>query len=325
MKQQTFEAMNDERWTRFLETLDSVERGYRLNENVNVDGFVDDYQSITHALALAKHRGYSRSLIGRLNDLVVRGHSIMYAHRSGFFVEFLRFVFRGFPQTVRREWAAVAIATLFFFAPLIAVSVKVVTNPDWVYSVMEPEQVSSLEAMYNPESDHFSRERPSDGDFQMFGYYIYNNIGISFRVFASGLLFGLGTIAQLVFNGVNIGAAFGHMSVLGFEETFHAFVIGHGAFELTAIVLSGAAGLLLGYALIAPGVLTRTAALRSAGSRAIRIVFGSTLMLIIAAFLEAFWSSSHTLPAVVKFAVGGLFWALVVAYFLFAGRRVGPD
>lgn len=324
MKQQSFEAMNEARWNRFAEVLDSVEQGYRLNADVNADGFVDDYQSITHGLALAKHRGYSRSLIGRLNDLVVRGHSVMYAHRSGFLGEFLRFVFQGFPQSVRREWAAVLIATLCFLTPLVAVAVKVVVNPDWVYSVMDAEQVSGLEAMYNPASEHFSRERASDGDFEMFGFYIFNNIGISFRVFASGLLFGLGTIAQLVFNGIFIGAAFGHMSVVGFEETFHAFVIGHGAFELTAIVLSGAAGLLLGYALVAPGALTRTAALRNAGSRAIRIVFGSTLMLVVAAFLEAFWSSSNALPAVVKFGVGGLFWLLVFAYFLFAGRRIGP-
>jgi len=50
------------------------------------------------------------------------------------------------------------------------------------------------------------------------------------------------------------------------------------------------------------------------------MLYGIVLMLIIAAFLEAFWSSSSSLPIVVKYSVGALLWSLVLLY-CFTGRR----
>jgi len=44
-------------------------------------------------------------------------------------------------------------------------------------------------------------------------------------------------------------------------------------------------------------------------------------MLVIAAFVEAFWSPSAAVPDPVKYAVGGFFWLLVLSYLLFLGRR----
>ena len=71
------------------------------------------------------------------------------------------------------------------------------------------------------------------------------------------MLFGVGTIFYLLFNGVFLGAVAGHLTGLGYIETFWGFVSGHSSFELTAIMLSGAAGLRIGMALIAPGNRTR--------------------------------------------------------------------
>ena len=39
----------------------------------------------------------------------------------------------------------------------------------------------------------------------MFGFYILNNVSIGFRSFAGGIIFGLGTIFFLVFNGLILG------------------------------------------------------------------------------------------------------------------------
>ena len=101
-------------------------------------------------------------------------------------------------------------------------------------------------------------------------------------------------------------------------------MIGHGAFELTAIVLAGMAGLKLGGALIAPGRMTRLRALRESARNSIVIVYAVVFMLVIAAFLEAFWSSSSTISSSVKFVVGTVLWLLVASYLLFAGRQRGP-
>jgi len=109
-----------------------------------------------------------------------------------------------------------------------------------IYSVMGAESVRDFESMYDPENSAMGRERESDTDLLMFGYYIKHNISISFQMFAGGMLFGLGAVFFLFYNGLLLGAAAGHMANIGLGVTFFPFVIGHGAFELTAIVLSGA-------------------------------------------------------------------------------------
>ncbi len=118
----------------------------------------------------------------------------------------------------------------------------------------------------------------------------------------------------------------GHLTQIGYVQTFWPFVIGHGAFELTAITFAGAAGLKLGWALLAPGRLTRGEALRLAARRSVQLIAGVIVLLLLAAFTEAYWSSiSHFEPRV-KYAVGAVLWLLVGSYFLFAGRsRHAPD
>jgi uncharacterized membrane protein SpoIIM required for sporulation len=177
--------------------------------------------------------------------------------------------------------------------------------------------------MYDPSAEHLGRERQSDGDFLMFGFYIMNNISITFRLFASGLTFGLGTIFYVVFNGLYLGAATGHLLNVGFASSFFPFVVGHGALELTALVIAGGSGFMLGHALLAPGDHGRLTALRRVVPDAVQLVIGAALMCLGAAFVEAFWSSSASLPVAVKFLVGGALWALVLGYLLLAGRGIG--
>ena len=107
----------------------------------------------------------------------------------------------------------------------------------------------------------------------------------------------------------------------GDGERFFSFVVTHSAFELTAIVLSGAAGLKLGHAVLAPGRLTRTQALMRAARETSPVVFCFFAMLVIAAAIEAFWSSAGWIAPGVKYAVGGCCWALVFAYLGLQGRR----
>src|SRR5690606_3247994 len=102
--------------------------------------------------------------------------------------------------------------------------------------------------------------------------------------------------------------------------TFFTFVIGHGSFELTAIVIAGAAGLKLGYNLLNPGNRSRLDALKQAGKVAIRLIYGVIIMLVIAAFIEAFWSSNNILLPWQKYLAGTALWLVVIAYLTLSGR-----
>lgn len=318
MKQQSFEEHHHKLWSQLEENLER--KDYSLGQK-----FPEAFRTLCHHMAIAKHRRYSPQLVDRLNELVIKAHHRFYRHNHRYHFQWLSFLISGFPSAIRRNRRFVYVATALFLIPFLAMAAACYFNPEFIYSAMGFDEVRSLEAMYDPDNRKLGRDRDSTTDVYMFGYYIYNNIGISFRTFAGGVLFGLGSVFFLVFNGLFIGAAMGHLTQLGYGVTFYPFVAGHGAFELTAIVFSGAAGLKLGYALINPGNQKMGQALRAAGRDAVVIMYGCIVMLLIAAFIEAFWSSSTSLPATLKYAVGLVFWVLVILYFLMSGRRYGSQ
>lgn len=324
MNQEQFIARHQANWER-LEALLSAGRGGPAQVDappVDPGEFPHLYREACHHLALARARLYSQPLIERLDDLVLRGHQRLYQSRSGLAGRMLRFAAADFPATVRREWRALLLACLLFYGPFFGMLVTVQFAPEFVYTVLDGWTVVNMESMYDPENhERLGREREADSDVLMFGYYIRNNTSIGFQTFAGGLVFGLGTLFYLIYNGLVIGAVAGHLTHIGYIETFWGFVAGHSAMELTAIVISGAAGLKLAAGLVRPGRKSRLRALLDNGRVAVTLVFGAAAMFFIAAFIEAFWSSIAATPVTIKWGVGIALWVLVIAYFLFLGRR----
>lgn len=321
MKQSRFERLHQPEWAAFSDTLDTLERGKKTSRRA-VGEFPAAYRRVCLHLALAQARGYSPHAVDHLQVLVQRGHQQLYRHRSPILARLIGFVFGGFGRVVRQEWRCVALASLLFYGSLLGMAALVLGFPELVYSLLSPEQVAQMESMYDPDASRLGRfgERGSSDDWMMFGYYVMNNVGIAFQTFASGLLFGLGSLFYLLFNGLTIGAVAGHLTGIGYHQPFWSFVVGHGAFELTAITLAGAAGLKLGGALIAPGRSSRGEALRVAAARSVRLIAGALLLLLIAAFIEAYWSSMTYPSAPIKYAVGLLLWLSVGLYLLLSGR-----
>jgi uncharacterized membrane protein SpoIIM required for sporulation len=207
---------------------------------------------------------------------------------------------------VRREARLVALLSLMFFGPLAATFTLDLRHPELVFSVMAPGQVASLERMYDPESEHYGVP-PGTGDgIVAFLYYVGNNVAVAFRAFAGGMFCDIGSLFVIAINAVLIGVVAGHLTHVGFASTFFPFVIGHGAFELTAIVLAGVAGMRIGLALIAPGRKPRAVALREVSARVVPFLYGMVVMLLFAAVLEGLWSGSAAVPAQLKLAVGAL-------------------
>ena len=319
MKQLEFESQNEKFW----QELDSFLKDPSDATKEQLLRFPQDYRRLCQNLALAKSRQYSMNLISYLNDLVQVGYQNLYGSQLNTRKSMLEFFAFGFPAALRSNGAVLWVAAAVFVLPYLALMVGCWLNDELIYSLMDPLQVRLMESMYEPSLDSFGRERQSDSDVLMFGYYIYNNIGIAFRCFATGIFAGVGSLFTLGFNGLVIGGVSGHLTNLGYGVTFYPFVVGHGSFELTAIVFSGAAGLKLGYAIIAPGKLSRKQALFQAASDAIKIMYGVFVMLLIAAFIEAFWSSSSNVPNSIKYLVGAALWAFVFYYcFFFARARV---
>lgn len=330
MRQQPFESTRSADWKAFRTELEALERG-KVPKGQRRRGVVDFprlYRRICADYSLARARHYSPGLIAELHDLVRRGYAQLYRRRLPLIPMALGLAARDFPRTLRRHASLFWLAAATLFLPMLAMGIACQGDIELIHSVMDGTQVVELESMYDPQNRKPGRrlDRQADTDFKMFGFYVMNNIGIGFRTFAAGLLFGLGSIFILLVNGVSIGAAAGHLTGIGHGTVFWPFVSGHAPFELTAIAVSGAAGLLLGKALIAPGRRTRLAALRANAGDAVILVGGAALMLLLAAVIEAFLSSGAA-PAAAKYTLGAVGWLLVALYLGATGRaaRAGDD
>lgn len=313
MKQAPFEAGHVAEWEQFEQFLDGKEGAFPPAE------LPSRYRRLCQSLALAADRHYSPALVDRLNRLALRGHHVLYQSRRRQTQRVVEFMLAGFPALVRLEWRLVAVATLLFFGPLAALIAVLQAFPEFVHYLLTPEQIASFHQMYDPGAKRLGM-READTSLLMFGFYIWNNVRIGFQTFAGGLLFGVGSIWFLASNGVIIGAVAGYLTQIGYDETFWSFVAGHSSLELLAIVLSGAAGLRLGLAVIAPGRMSRKAALVAAAKPAVRMMYGAAFMFFAAAFVEAFWSPLTEVPYHVKIIAGLAGWALLLTYFAFAGR-----
>jgi uncharacterized membrane protein SpoIIM required for sporulation len=327
MKQAAFEARYLEEIERFEKWLDLGKRKWRRKDDS--DSSVLDtgdvpaaYRHLCQLMALARDRQYSPDLVDRLNHLVLRGHHVLYGPAGGQRAKLLTFLAAGFPAVVRAERNLVITSALLFFGPLLMLLVALQFYPDFVLYFASPAQLSQYEEMYKPENMRLG-QRDSDSNVMMFAFYIWHNVKIGIQTFATGMAFGLGSVFYLLFNGLIIGAIAGYLTSVGLGTMFWPFVAGHSAMELTAIVLSGAAGLKLGSALVAPGNRTRKAALVEAAQPAIRIMYGAALMFMLAAFVEGFWSPLKSVSPQTKYVTGLTLWVAMLAYFSFAGRRRG--
>jgi uncharacterized membrane protein SpoIIM required for sporulation len=159
-------------------------------------------------------------------------------------------------------------------------------------------------------------ERPFASSFIM-----QNNIRVSILAFGSGVTGGLFTLWILVQNGLILGGLLGLTAYYGIGFDLATFVIGHGVIELSVIFMSGGSGLMLGWALLRPGLMTRRNALASAAQKAVRLLGGAIPWLVVAGTIEGFISPSETIPWQVKWTVGITSGIIFYGYLFLAGHE----
>lgn len=267
-------------------------------------------------LVHAQGAGYTSELLGYLDGLAARAHNLLYAappHRLGAAWDL---VARDFPRTLRKNLRFFALGSALFFGPLLVCGALTLTQPSFAAHILSHDMLDRMAEMYS----HGLEGRDEGTDSAMAGFYVFNNVGIAFRCFATGALLGLGSAFFLLYNGIVLGTVIGHVIASGHGRNILTFVCTHGTFELTAIAVAGGAGLQMGYALIDTAGRTRLGSLRAQARDLAVLVLGAGIMLVIAAGLEAFWSPS-SIPAPVKWSAAAIFTVLLVLYFALAGRR----
>jgi uncharacterized membrane protein SpoIIM required for sporulation len=305
-----FEAANDPRWRQLEKSVGSSER------DLDPDLFLKLYRTCCEHFALAQARGFPAHVIERLSIVTSRAHQIVYRQSEFGVARMLRVLLNDFPKMVRRHLRYMLIAALLVFIPAVALGIATYIRPELVLSMVDNSTAAEFERMYSPAAQSIGRLRDVGSNWAMFGFYIMNNIGIAFQCYVTGVIFGLGSLFFLVSNGVFGGAIAGYVSARGNGPTFFTFIATHSAFELTAIVICGGAGLRVGHSVLLPGRLPRILSLQTAARETSLMVFGASVMLILAAAIEAFWSSAAWVPPEAKLACAAACWFLVMLFFV---------
>jgi uncharacterized membrane protein SpoIIM required for sporulation len=319
-----FEESHQEEWNELQTLLTRLHKSMRGRaadgERIPGERVAALYRRACEQLALARARAYPAYLTDRLEQLTADGHQLIYQHAELGWSRLQRMVAYDFPRAVRAHASYVWIALGVFAIPTVVLGYLVYFRPELILSVVDPTTAASFQDMYSHNAESIGRARDAQNDWVMFGFYIRNNIGVAFQCFAGGLFAGLGSLFFLAFNAAYGGAIAGYLTQKGLGDTFYSFIVTHAAFELTAIVLSGAAGLRLGHALLAPGRFTRQQALVRAAKESAVIIYGVMALLLAAAAIEAFWSSARWIPAPMKYGVAAICWIAVISYLTMQGR-----
>ena len=276
------------------------------------------YRMATSDLATAQRDFPHHQITKYLNQLVGRAHAIIYRSEPLAFKRIIQFAKTGFPRIFRETWPFILTAALLLTIPAMIAALVTNWQPDSAQWLL-PAQVQDLIPSIEDQElwvDIPVHERPYASSFIM-----TNNIRVSFIAFAGGISAGLFTTYVMIFNGLLLGGLTGltaHYNV-GFE--LWTFVIGHGVIELTTIFIAGGSGLMLGWAIIHPGLLHRRDALTLAARKAVRLIIGCVPLLVIAGLIEGFISPNENFGWPIKWGVGFFTGVLLYGYLLLAGKN----
>jgi len=278
--------------------------------------FGELYRRAATDLAIARAETRDPKLVNYLNSLVIRAHGRIYRADTKGANLLWQFFTKDFPRTFRKNsrYMLIAFGVFIFFVIFGFITTWIDTDfTNFVGLTGVPEAARSGDRWWL-----------SLNDANQIGasFILSNNIYVSFRAFAMGALFGVGAVFAIGLFGAHVGSVFAACYKINppFGNELASFVIGHGVIEISTVLFCGAAGMMIGYALVNPGDLTRVQALKKKGVEAARIVIGCACLLVLAGIIEGFLSPSG-LPPWVKVGTGVLTGIAMYSYLLLVGRE----
>lgn len=305
MTEVAFLKRNADKW-RSLEALLTRPR------DADPDRLADLFLEITDDLAYARTFYPDSKTTAYLNDLAGRLHQLIYRNRREERGRLARFWGEELPRLFRRAHRYMLYALLIFLSAAAIGALSSANDDTFVRLILGDDYVNMTIA--NIENDDPMAVYKKMREFDMFFAITFNNVRVALLCFAMGLLASFGTAWILFTNGVMIGAFqyFFHQHGLLAESALTIYI--HGTLELSAIVIAGGAGLLMGNSILFPGTYSRMASFRRGAKDGLKIVIGLVPVFIMAGFLEGFVTRYTAMPLPLSLLIIGLSAAFIVGY-----------
>ena len=304
-------------WERLAALLTQADQsGLRQLSRAELQELALLYRQVAADISVLRRDPTARTYAEHVNQLLARAHHIMYSGRKTSMGTLFRFLRDQYPAIFQRQLSFVLASLLFSVSWGLLGAVVTSSHPQFMRHYVGPAMIATMERHQMWTKSVVSIAPMASSAIMT------NNLAVSFLTFAGGIVFGLGTLWYLYFNGMMLGVIAAACHQYGMSVALWSFVAPHGSLELPSILIAGAAGLRLGYSMVFPGQLRWKDSVAEGGMEATRLVSGIIPMLVIAGTLEGFFSPSNA-PVWLKFTVGGLLFTLLL-FWLFRPVKPAP-
>ena len=306
MRETKFIQQNKEKWQDFEQNLE--------RKSNDPDKLNDQFVQITDDLSFSRTFYPNRSVRVYLNGLAQKVFFSIYKNKKSRRSRFVKFWTDELPQLIYEAKNEFRVAFWVFITAMGIGVVSCMNDPDFVRIILSDSYVDMT--LENIESGDPMRVYKEGSEFGGFLGITANNLFVAFQAFVAGVFFSVGTLGIMIQNGIMVGA----FQFFFFQQGIYAESIltiwMHGAFEISAIVIAGAAGLTMGRGLVFPGTLSRLKAFQISARRGVKIMIGTVPLLFVAGFIEGYITRHTEVPDIVRALFILLCMSYVIGYFV---------
>ena len=309
MKEALFVKQNTEKW-----------QHYDQMQQSNPDEIANQFIEITNDLAYAKTFYPNSNTTAYLNGLASKLHQSVYKNKKEKTNRFIHFWKTELPLLFLKHRKQIYYAFIFFIISCAIGAISAKYDDTFVRLIMGDGYVNMTNENI-AKGDPFGVYKQSNG-FLMFTQIGLNNIFVALYTFVMGILFSFGSIVSLFRNGIMLGSFqyFFFSKGLGLQSVLVIWI--HGTLEISAIVLAGAAGLVLGNSLLFPKTYTRMHSVIMGAKDGLKMVLGLVPIFIIAAFLESFVTRHTEMPLLLSALILILSAAFIIWYVFIYPKKI---
>jgi len=302
MREGQFIKQNKDRWNEYEYPVEDPDELARRFTNL-----VDD-------LSYAKTFYPAGNTVRYINSLASNIYLSIYRNRREKSSRIITFWTRELPIILYRYRRLLLIAFCFFSVFVLMGVFSGMNDQNFVRAILGDEYIDMTERNI-ANKDPFGVYKQQK-ELPMFIWIAMNNIGVSFHLFLLGLTCSIGTLYKLMIEGLRIGVfeQFFFKHGLGFKSILVVFT--HGTLEISALVISGMASLVLGNSILFPGTYTRMQSIRRGVKDGVKIMVGLIPVFTVAAFFESFVTRHTGVPVWVSLLILGASLSFIIFYYI---------